>query len=47
MIGLRVGSDCGGVMDIGSEDTMTSDIADEMIVYGNALLYENVEPRKP
>lgn len=45
MIGLRVDGDCGdcgGVM-----DTMPSEIADEVIVYGNVLLHENVEPRKP
>lgn len=50
MIGLRVDGDCGdcgGVMDRGSEDTMPSKIADEVIVYGNVLLHENVEPRKP
>lgn len=45
-MGFRFGGDCGGVINIGSEDTMPTEIAEEMIVYGNALLHENVEPRK-
>lgn len=45
-MGFRFGGDCGGVINIGSEDTMPTEIAEEMIDYGNALLHENVEPRK-
>lgn len=45
-MGLGAGGDSGGVIDIGSEDTMPIGITDRVIVYGNVLLHDSVETSK-